>query len=266
MTMKPIENADFGKTAGDYAIHRAGFPNSLFKKLALDWDIGIRNQLIVDVGTGTGTLARGFASRGAHAGVKVIGIDPASDMLDAARMLAHEDGTVVEFRAGTAEDTGLKANTVDIVTAGQCWHWFEPKASLAEIQRILKPGATLLIAYFDWIPLSGNIVRLTEKLIEHHNRQWKGGNQYGIHPRIFRQLGEAGFINLESFTYDEPAIYTHLGWRGRVRASAGIGASLTQGEVAEFDRELTSLLTQHFPGESLSVPHRIFALKGSAPL
>ncbi|HIG43666.1 MAG TPA: SAM-dependent methyltransferase, partial [Gammaproteobacteria bacterium] len=51
MTMKPIENADFGKTAGDYATHRAGFPDSFFEKVALDWDIGTRNQLIVDIGT-----------------------------------------------------------------------------------------------------------------------------------------------------------------------------------------------------------------------
>jgi ubiquinone/menaquinone biosynthesis C-methylase UbiE len=263
--MKPIENADFGKTAGDYATHRAGFPDSFFEKVALDWDIGTRNQLIVDIGTGTGTLARGFASMGVNTDVKVIGIDPATDMLNAARKLAAADGTRINFHPGTAENTGLATHTVDIVTAGQCWHWFEPEAALVEIQRILKPCSTLLIAYFDWIPLSDNIVRLTEKLIERFNPQWKGGNQYGIHPKIFRQLGEAGFTNLESFTYDEPAIYTHSGWRGRVRASAGIGASLAHSEVTAFDRELAILLAHRFPDESLSVPHRIFALKGTTP-
>jgi hypothetical protein len=51
--MKP----DFGATSEDYARHRAGFPNSLFERLA-EHGIGSRGQCIADLGTGTGTLAR----------------------------------------------------------------------------------------------------------------------------------------------------------------------------------------------------------------
>ena len=80
-----------------------------------------------------------------------MGIDPASDMLAAATLLDREAGTRVEYQQGTAEDTGLAANTVDVVSAGQCWHWFDPKTATTEIQRILKPGSILIIAYFDWL-------------------------------------------------------------------------------------------------------------------
>lgn len=79
--MKP----DFGLTSEDYARHRAGFPDSLFEKLS-SYGIGKQNQSLVDLGTGTGSLARGFAERGC----KVIGIDPAEEMLNAARRLSND--------------------------------------------------------------------------------------------------------------------------------------------------------------------------------
>ena len=56
--MKP----DFGRTASEYGKHRAGFPDSFFDRLQR-LQIGVPGQSVVDLGTGTGTLARGFAAR-----------------------------------------------------------------------------------------------------------------------------------------------------------------------------------------------------------
>ncbi len=50
-------NPDFGRTADDYASHRAGFPDSLFERLS-ELGIGLEGQDVVDLGTGTGTLGR----------------------------------------------------------------------------------------------------------------------------------------------------------------------------------------------------------------
>ena len=256
--MKPIESANFGATADDYVRHRAGFPKSLFDRL-IAWNIGTGNQTMVDLGTGTGSLARGFALRNNE----VVGIDPDQKMLDAAAKLDLEAGVTIEYRLASAEETGLKDNSADVVTAGQCWHWFDRQKAAAEIRRILEPNGKLIVAHYDWIPLKDNVVRLTEKLIEHYNPRWLGGNQFGIHPQTFRDLGEAGFHHLQSFTYDEPAIYDHETWRGRIRASAGVGASLSQAEVTRFDADLADLLIDKFPREPLYVPHRVFALMAS---
>lgn len=57
---------DFGLTAADYARHRAGFPDSIYEHFAAH-GVGKPEQLILDLGTGTGTLARGFAARGCRA-------------------------------------------------------------------------------------------------------------------------------------------------------------------------------------------------------
>lgn len=73
-------------------------------------------------------------------------------------------------------------------------------------------------------------------------------------------LAAAGLALSSRFTYAEPVWYTPEGWRGRIRASAGIGASLSPERLLAFDRELASLLAERFPGERLSIPHRVTAV------
>ena len=120
----------------------------------------------------------------------------------------------------------------------------------------------LVIAHFDWLPLTGSVVEATEALILAHNPQWKlaGGN--GIYGRWFADLSGGGFAGLESFRLDVAQPYTHDDWRGRIRASAGVAASLDKDAVARFDAEHAALLAEKFPEEPLRVPHRVFALLG----
>lgn len=251
----PVSNVDFGKTAKDYLTHRAGFPESLFQKLAPK-GIGNPNQTLLDLGTGTGTLGRGFAKRG----TAVTGIDPAEDLLKAAQQLDREAGIGSHYLVGSAEQTGLSDRSFNVVAAGQCWHWFNAKQACREIKRLLKPTGQLVIAYYDWLPVGQNMVRQTEQLIEQHNPDWRGGNGTGIHPDVFVDLDLAGFKDIESFTYDEPAIYSHEAWRGRIRASAGVAATLSHEATTRFDHELAELLADNFPDEPMAVPHRVFAL------
>jgi SAM-dependent methyltransferase len=254
--MKP----DFGNTARDYRQHRAGFPDSFFSRLEA-FGLGRPGQLVVDLGTGTGTLARGFARRGC----RVIGIDTAEAMLGQARELDREAGVEVEYRTGRAEDTGLPSRMADVVTAGQCWHWFDRLRAAGESARILRGDGRLVIAHFDWLPLRGNVVQATEKLIESHNPDWKFGGGLGVHPWWLRDLGEAAYRELETFSYDVEVPYTPEAWRGRVRASAGVGGSLSSERVAGFDAALAALLARRFPGEILPVPHRVFAILAKPP-
>ena len=59
--------------------------------------------------------------------------------------------------------------------------------------------------------------------------------------------------------------YSHEDWRGRILASAGVGASLPPEHVAAFDRELAALLAARFPQQPLAVQHRVWAVTGRAP-
>ncbi|MCC6445046.1 MAG: class I SAM-dependent methyltransferase [Armatimonadetes bacterium] len=250
-------NVDFGKTADDYARHRAGFPEAFFDRLAAE---GVLRPGIeaTDLGTGTGTVALGLARRGC----RVTGIDPSEPMLEQARNRAAQEGSTVEFRTGTAEATGLPEASADLVAAGQCWHWFDRPRAAAEAFRLLRPGGHVVIAHFDWIPLTGNMVEATERLILKHNPSWNFSGGTGLYPQWLRDLSEVGFADLRTFSYDLNVPYTPDSWRGRIRASAGVKASLPPEQVTLFDLELASLLAKNFPGEILQVPHRIWAVVG----
>jgi SAM-dependent methyltransferase len=252
--------ADFGKTAIDYGRHRAGFPDEFFDRLAASKIIraGMR---ALDLGTGTGSVARGLALRGCE----VTGLDRSAPLMEQAAELDGGAGVVVKYVNAAAEGTGLPAAEFDLVTAGQCWHWFDRPRAAAESRRVLKPGGRLVIAHFDWIPLPANIAEATEKLIEKHNPEWKLGGGLGIHPQWPRDMAVACFKNIETFSFDLDAIYTHEAWRGRIRASAGVGASLGPDAVARFDDELRAMLAERWPNDPMPVLHRVFAAIGVAP-
>lgn len=255
-----MKDIDFGKTASDYGRHRAGFPEKFFERIA-EHGIGSPGQKILDLGTGTGALARGFALRGAE----VFGLDPSEELMDEARRLDEEADVSVEYVVGRAEETSFPDDSFDAVVAGQCWHWFERARAAREARRVLKPGGRLTIAHFDWLPLPGNVVEATESLIEEHNPEWNMGGGAGIYPAWLSDVTLAGFEGIETFSFDVGVSYSHSAWRGRIRASAGISASLEEDEVRRFDGELGELLASRFPDDPLFVPHRVWAVVCFAP-
>ncbi|MDH6223401.1 MULTISPECIES: class I SAM-dependent methyltransferase [Streptomyces] len=251
---------DFGLTADDYGRHRAGFPPELITRLARH-GVEASGRDALDLGTGTGSLARLLAL----AGARVTGVDPAAPLLDQARRLDAEAGVTVEYRVGTAEETGLPDRAFDVVTAGQCWHWFDAPRAAAEVRRLLRPGGRVVIAHFDWLPLPGNVVAATEELIVAHNPAWSMGGGTGLHPRWLTDLATAGFRGIETFSFDLDVPYGPRDWVGRIRASAGVGASLPEERVRAFSEELTAVLRDRFPGDVLRIPHRTWAVTAQAP-
>jgi len=250
-------SVDFGRTADDYARHRAGFPDSFFARLASE-GLARPGLHALDLGTGTGTLARGLA----RLGLTVTGLDPSAEMLAQARTLDAEAGVTVAHVTATAEATGQDDASFDLVTAGQCWHWFDRPRAAAEALRILRPGGRLLIAHFDWLPLPGNVVAATERLIRWHNPEWSMHSGTGIHPRWWTDLRSGGFDDVRGFSYDEPVAYSHQAWRGRIRASAGVAASLAGDAVERFDADHAAMLARDFPEDPLSVAHCVSIVIG----
>lgn len=255
-----MANVDFGKTAEDYGRYRGGFPDGLYERLA-QRGIGERGQRVADVGTGTGDLARGFAKRGCE----VVGVDPSEELIAEARRIDGEQGLNIHYVVSTAERTTLDEHSFDVVCAGQAWHWFERRKAVREVKRVLRPGGRLVIAHFDWIPLPGNAIAATEALIDKYNPEWELGGGTGLHPDALSDVRTAGFLEIETFSFDVVVSFTHESWRGRVRASAGVQATLEPHEVARFDENLRGLLAENHRDEPLLLPHCVWALTCRAP-
>ncbi len=249
---------DFGKTAADYSRHRQGFPNQLFEMLS-ELEVIVPGARAVDLGTGTGSLARGLARRGAT----VTGVDPSTALTEEAHRLDLEWGVSTQYLNSTAEKTGLESDAYDIVASGQSWWWFDRQQALAEARRILRLGGKLVICSFDWVPIKGSAVEMTEQLIKKHNPDWNMDGGTGAHPDFLEDLEAGGFTNLKSGFHHLDALYTRDAWRGRVRASAGIGASLNDQQIQEFDRELANALNKLDSTDPLALPHALFAAVGS---
>jgi len=253
-----VSGTNFGKAAEDYGTFRAGFPQSIFGRLA-EFEVGVPDQVVVDLGTGTGTLARGFALRGCE----VIGVDPDPRMIVQAKKLDRQHEVNTRYVEAKAESTGLDGGVADVVTAGQCWHWFDQPRAIAEVIRLLRPDGKLVIANFDWLPLAGNVVEATEELIIQYNPDWNFGGGLGMYPQYLPVLSEAGICNIQTFSYDVDVPYSPEAWRGRIRASAGV-AALDADSARKFDMGLAELLSAQFPSSVLAVPHRVFAIVAEA--
>lgn len=248
---------DWNHAAGDYAKHRAGFPDWFFDRMQAAglFRPGMR---VLDLATGTGTLARGFAKRG---GI-VTGLDIAPEMMAQAKALDAQAGVSVDYVQAKAEATGQEAARFDLITAGTCWFWFDGDLAAAEASRVLKPGGHLMIAMLAWLPLKDNVVAASERLIEKHNPNWTLGNYQAGVVRYMRDLAHGGFEKRESFAVDYDIPYSQEAWRGRIRASAGVSASLGAEAVAAFDAEHAEMLARDFADDPMQVPHRVVATWG----
>lgn len=133
----------FSDRVEDYIKYRPGYPEQIIPflrdavGLAPSW-------AVADVGSGTGNLARLFLEYGN----RVFGIEPNDAMRLAGSQLLHDFG---RFHAvlGTAEATTLKEKTVNLVAAGQAFHWFDAERARAEFHRILVPEGPVVLIWND---------------------------------------------------------------------------------------------------------------------
>ena len=237
-------DVDFGRHSEDYARHRPGFPASFFDRIG-----PLRGLRALDLGTGPGTVALELARRGAD----VLGIDVSRGQIEAAGR--------GRFAVARAESVPAPDGAFDLVTAGQCWVWFDHDAALGEARRVLRPGGRLVVAHYCYLPQRSAVARETEALILKHNPAWTMAGHSGVYPEYVDSLQRQEFELVEQFCYDHAQQFTHDGWRGRMRTCNGIGSGpLSEAQVEAFDRELAQMLRRDHPKDPMTVWHRVWAV------
>src|SRR6185503_14622996 len=138
----------FSSRVENYAKFRPGYPAGLLDVLKADCGL-TAESIIADIGSGTGLLSEVFLKNGNV----VLGIEPNELMRAKAEALLK---SFANFRsvAATAENSTLPDGSVDFITAGQAFHWFDQAVAKREFKRILKPDG--------WVVLVWNARRLDE--------------------------------------------------------------------------------------------------------
>lgn len=252
---------DWGRTSSDYAAYRPGYPESFHDLLGV-LGVGRNGQSILDLGTGTGVLARALAARGAS----VTGVDASSSQIAAARELAERNGLEnVAFRVCPAESIDAPESAFDAVTAAQSWMYFDSTILIPRLLRTLKADGRLVLTNLLWLPHEDEIAKQSEALVLRHNPQWSSGGYQGGRPHCL-DWAEDDFDLQSSHTIRGPLPFTRDTWCGRIRACRGIGASLTKHQVHSFDTEHRKLLETIAP-ENFGVLHEMtiqaFVRKGT---
>lgn len=103
-----------------------------------------RSSSVVDVGCGTGLLAKLFCDYGC----RITGVEPNPAMREAGREFLSSCPNF-EMVEGTAETIPLAGTSVDFITAGQAFHWFNQKEARHEFMRILKPNGWAVLVWND---------------------------------------------------------------------------------------------------------------------
>jgi SAM-dependent methyltransferase len=130
----------FATTAEFYEQYRPPYPAEFFRTAAERLKLDKRHALI-DLGTGPGVLALGFAP---YVG-RVVGVDPETAMLAAARAAAARAGAEVSFIEGKAEDLPSDTGSFDVVTIGRALHWMDHNALGPVFARLVAPGGAIVI-------------------------------------------------------------------------------------------------------------------------
>ncbi len=255
-------DVDFGRRSEDYAKYRSGFPESFYDRM--ESFVPLNHARAVDLGTGPGIVAIELAKRGAT----VTGVDISENQINAARDRAANASVAdrCAFIVAPAENTALRAGEFDLVTAGQCWGWFDEPQALREVNRLLRPGGWLVVGQYCYLPRLDDVARATERLILRHNPDWTMADFDGLYPQRIDALIEGGFQFVEQFCYDHHQPFTHEAWRGRIRTCNGVGSGgMSDSQVAQFDNALTDLLRSEFPQEPLMIRHRVWAVVAGKP-
>lgn len=158
--------ARFSNRVSDYVRYRPRYPESLID--VLRDRCGLKpGHAIADVGSGTGFLAELFLRHGNT----VFAVEPNGPMREAAEALY---GSAPGFHSvdGSAEATELAGQSVDFVTAGQAFHWFDADAARREFARILRPGGWVVLVWNERRVDGGGFLADYEALLQRHGTDY----------------------------------------------------------------------------------------------
>jgi ubiquinone/menaquinone biosynthesis C-methylase UbiE len=205
----------FSSRVEKYIKYRPSYPQEIIeflkKKGILD-----SNSVIADIGSGTGILSQLFLKEGNI----VYGIEPNIDMRKAGEKLLVNYSNFVSI-GGSAEDTKLDENSIDIITAGQAFHWFNLEKARLEFIRILKPEGWVILIWNRRKKHTNEFLKEYEKFLLKFGTDYKAIEKRKLDFDKFFMSNEKD-ITYKKITFDNHQIFDYEGLEGRLLSTSYI--------------------------------------------
>jgi len=185
----------FSSRVENYIRYRPHYPHAVVECLRAN--CGLTDAAIIaDIGSGTGVLTEMLLQNGNQ----VYGVEPNRSMREAGeRQLQHH----ARFHSvnGTAEATTLANASVDFVTAGQAFHWFDRNAAKAEFRRILRHGGWVALIWNERRTDSTAFSRDYDALVHAFATDYEHVNHKQIDDSVMRQFSTLASALAHSRTF-----------------------------------------------------------------
>jgi SAM-dependent methyltransferase len=193
-TPTPFDPDRYRSAAAHYERGRVPYAPALIRRVAEVTGLGSRHR-VLDLGCGPAPLARGFAPLAGE----VVAIDPAPEMLDAARALAGQAANI-RFLAGSSYDLDPTLGPFRLVVMGRSFHWMDRVDTLGRLDRMIEPGGAVALFHDSAPAVPANAWRkvwrdIRERYEPNHGPHDRDPN-WIRHEAI---LLESPFARLESF-------------------------------------------------------------------
>ena len=228
----------FSSRVDDYVRYRPFYPSEILALLKKE--CGLTSEwIIADIGAGPGNLSRLFLENGN----RVLGIEPNREMREAGAKLLQTAAPNFISLIGTAERTDLGPSSIDLVCAGQAFHWFDQENAKKEFARILKPHGWVALVWnmrrIDESTFSAGYEDILRKIPEYEKVKADGAPLEEL--RAFFAPGE-----VRQATFPNQQVMSREAFIGRVLSSSYVPQEGTPGHEAViaavealFDREST---------------------------
>ena len=239
---------DWGRTSKEYAKYRDIYPKEFYRKI-IDRELCIKGQKVLDIGTGTGVLPRNMYQYGA----RWTGTDISPEQIEQAKRLSEEAEMKIDFQVMPTEEIDFPEENFDVITACQCFWYFDHERVMPKLADILKQDGKLLILYMAWLPFEDEIAGKSEEIVLKYSPNWTGAGETR-HPIWIPDVAYEYFELEDHEEYDVKVPFTKESWHGRMKACRGVGASLSGNELAKWDEEHRKMLDEIAP-EQFDVLH-----------
>ena len=231
----------------NYVRYRPGYPKAVVELLREKCGLE-RSSVVADVGSGTGFLSRLFLENGS----RVFGVEPNREMREAGErfLVGYERFKSV---AATAEETTLAGGSVDLLTAGQAFHWFDPERAREEFARILGPEGWCVLVW------NGRRERRTPFLEGYERLLQTYGTDYTevSHGRRGSADEVRDFFypnSVDVATFDNEQVFDLEGLKGRLLSSSYVPSEGEPG-YAEMSNELGRIFHLHKRKDTVTVEY-----------